>query len=444
MNASFKASILTFALLASACGSGTIDTSGGNNNNGGNGNGVLTTSESFALATTTLNAFALGGDFPPEIAIPKASGMQSTAFIANFAPAGVIPIDLNSNPLKVSEQFATLDVSTVPEAAFPNHIRVISTTSAFLLGGGGMIYYNPTSGAIFDKVNLTAPIDLTEALPLSGACDYDFDTVAETEVGPGAFSPNFTGDLQIIGNRAFISMSSSCFDAGFNSFYVQGLVLVYDINTQPPFLTRAATPYIVLSGFNATGLTVANGKLIATSTGDTALGGAGSTPETPSFLDEIDPNTLSVTRTLEMGEVALNFHPLALSADGKRGFIGSSTFSEVYEIDLPNFSALRGENNPIQITDESSDFISDQEIAEGGNILFVSSFNRSAVNAVDLTSSERSVLPSKLDFSFADNPGVTGAGPMAIRPGTPGLDFNGPDLFVLTASPGTVSTATTY
>jgi hypothetical protein len=145
-----------------------------------------------------------------------------------------------------------------------------------------------------------------------------------------------------------------------------------------------------------------------------------------------------------MGEVALNFQPLAVSADAKRGFIGSSAFSEVYEIDLASFTALRGESNPIPITDEAADFISDQEIAEGGEILFVSSFNRSAVNAIDLTSSERTVLPTSLDFAFPDNPGVTGAGPMAIRPGVPGRDFTGPDLFVLTASPGTVSTATTY
>ena len=443
MKTFFRASIAAFAVLATACGSGTIDTSGGNND-GDNGSGTLTTSASFALATAALNAFALGGDFPPEIVIPKASGMQSTAFIASFSPAGVIPIDLNRSPLQVSEQFATIDVSTVPEAAFPNHVRVISTTSAFLLGGSGMIYYNPTSGAIFDKISLTAPIELTEALPLSGACDYDFDTVAETEVGPGPFSPNFAADLQIVGNRAFVSMGSSCFDSGFNSFYVQGLVLVFDVNNQPPFLTPAATPYIVLSGFNATGLTVAGGKLIATSTGDTALGGAGSNPETPSFLDEIDPQTLTVSRTLEMGQTALNFQPLAVSADAKRGFIGSSAFSEVYEIDLQNFTALRGPSNPIQITDEAADFISDQEIAEGGGILFVSSFNRSAVNAVDLASSERTVLPTSLNFAFPDNPGVTGAGPMAIRPGVPGIDFTGPDLFVLTASPGTVSTATTY
>ena len=444
MKRSLRAMILTFGMLATACGSGTIDTNGGNNNGGDNGSGELTTSASFALATTALNAFTLGGDFPPEIAIPKANGMQSTAFVANFAPTGVIALDLDSNPPKVSEKFATVDLSAVPEAAFPNHVRVISTTSAFLLGGGGLVYYNPTTGVVFGKVDLTTPVNLTEALPLSGACDYDFDTVAETEVGPGPFSPNFAADLQVINNRAFVTMSSSCFDSGFNSYYVQGLVLVFDINNTPPFLTPASTPYIALSGFNASGLTVANGKLIATSTGDTALGGSGSTPETASFLDEIDPQTLTVTRTLEMGEVALNFQPLAVTADGKRGFIGSSSFSELYEIDLPNFSALRGENNPIQVTDQAADFISDQEIAEGGEVLFISSFNRSAVNGVDLTSSDRTVLPKVLDFAFPENPGTTGAGPIAIRPGVPGRDFSGPDLFVLTSSPGTVSTATTY
>src|SRR6185369_17470139 len=109
-----------------------------------------------------------------------------------------------------------------------------------------------------------------------------------------------------------------------------------------PFLTPASTPFIVLNGFDATGLTVANGKLIATSTGDNELVSGNSVPETASILDEIDPNSLSITRSLNLGLVAANFQPLAVTEDGKSGFIGSSAFSEVYEIDLQNFGVLRG------------------------------------------------------------------------------------------------------
>ncbi|MFO1464158.1 MAG: hypothetical protein U1F66_10315 [bacterium] len=431
------------AALGAGCASGTIQTNPGNGNNN-TGNGDQSTPASFAGATVNLNAFSLGGDFPPDLQIPDVAGMDSTAFVVNFTPAGVVPIDLEANPLKVSTKFATFDASAIPEAAFPNHVEILSPTQAFLLGGSGVVYYNPTSGAVFQVLDLTTPVNLTQALPLSGPCDYDFDTVPDTQVGPGSFSPNFAADLTVIGNRLFVSMSNACFDASFSSFYVQGLVRVFDINNTPPYLTPAAKPFIVLNGFNATGLSLANGKLIATSTGDTKLVSGNTVPETDSILDEIDPNSLTVTRSLNLGKVAANFQPLAVTEDGKSGFIGSSAFSEVYEIDLGALTALRGAANPIEISGAANDFITDQDIAFGGELLFVSSFNRSAVNAVDLTTSDRKVLGNALDFAFPSSPGITGAGPMALRPGQPAADFSGPDLFVLTSSPGTISTATTY
>lgn len=436
----------TLMLLAlagfAACGSGNVQTGPGNPNPGGS-DGDMTTAESFAAATAVLNAFSIGADFPPDFVIPDVAGMESTGFLVSFSPAGVVPIDLSANPLKVSTQFATLDASAIPEAAFPNHVEILSPTQAFLLAGSGVVYFNPTTGVVFQSLDLTVPVNLTETLDYSRPGDCDFDTVDESSVGPGPFSPGFAADLAVIGDRLFVSMSNACFDASFSSFYVQGLVLVFDINDGAPFLTPAATPYLALSGFNATGLTVANGKLIATSTGDTELAGSVTTPETPSILDEIDPGTLEITRSLNLGLVAANFQPLAVTEDGTSGFLGSSAFSEIYEIDLQNFTAKRGAANPIAITSNDNDYITDQEIAFGGEILFVSSFNRSAVNAVDLTTAGREVVGHALDFEFPE-PGVTGAGPMAVRPGEPGADYTGPDLFVLTSSPGTISTGTTY
>lgn len=433
--------LLAFAALGAGCGSGVQTASGNNNNNGGTGG--MTTSSTFAQSSAVLNAFSVGADFPPDFVIPDVPGMDSTGFLVSFSPAGVVPIDLNANPLKVSSQFATLDASTIPEAAFPNHVEILSPSQAILLGGNGLVYFNPTSGVVFQSLDLASPINLTAALDYSRPGDCDGDIGDENSVGPGPFSPSFAADLAVIGNRLFVSMSNACFDVSFSSFYVQGIVRVFDIHDSMPFLTPASTPYIALNGFNATGLTVANGKLIATSTGDTELAGSDTVPETNSILDEIDPNSLTITRSLNLGLVAANFQPLALSEDGLSGFIGSSAYSEVYEINLQNFSTLRGAANPIEVTSTASDYITDQEIAFGGEILFVSSFNRSAVNAIDLTTDSREVLAKSLDFEFPE-PGVTGAGPMALRPGEPNTDFNGPDLFVLTSSPGTISTATTY
>jgi hypothetical protein len=437
----FLIPLTAFAL--GACGSGTIQTNPGNNNNNSPGpTGAKTTTASFAKATTTLNAFSLGGDFPPDIQIPDIAGMDSTAFVVNFSPAGVVPIDLSANPLKVSSKFPTFDASAITEAAFPNHLFILSQAQAFLLASSGLVYFNPSTGQVFGKVNLSATINLTQPLPYSRPGDCNFDSIPESQAGPGPFSPSFAADLAVIGQRLFVSMSNACFDT--SSFYIQGIVLVFDITDQAPFLVPASTPFVVLHGFNATGLTMANGKLLATSTGDTNLVSGNSVPETDSILDEIDPQSLQITRSLDLGLVAANFQPLAITEDGKTGFLGSSAFSEVYEIDLQNFAAVRGKNNPIVLSNNPGDFITDQKIAFGGEILFVSSFNRSAVNAVDLTTADRNVLGNVLNFQFQGAPGTTGAGPMALRPGEPNVDFTGPDLYVLTSSPGTVSSATTY
>lgn len=443
----------SLAIFASACGSGGIQTSnnggpGGNGNN--NGNGPMTTAQSFANASTQLNAFGLGGDFPPDIQIPSAPGMESTAFVTSYFPAAVIALDLNSNPPHVSSTFMGFDASGVGVVGSPNNGLILNPNQALISGTigfagvSGLALFNPTTGALSQTVNLSDPINLTQALPYSQPGDCNGDSVNETSVGPGPYSPNFAADLAVLNNRLFVSMSNLCFDSSFESFYVQGLVLVYDIHSSAPFLTPASTPYIVLNGFNATGLTVVGDHLIATSTGDTSYTTGVQLPQTASVLDEIDPNLLAVTRTLNLGEVAANFQSLALSSDQSTGFIGSSSFSEVYAIDLDTFTALRGENNPILIFDDAIDYINDQEVAFGDQVLFVSSFNHSAVKAIDLTSPAYFVLPGILDFSFSGNPGLTGAGPMALRPGQPGVDFQGPDLWVLTGSPGTVSNATTY
>ncbi|HCU23914.1 MAG TPA: hypothetical protein DF383_02765 [Deltaproteobacteria bacterium] len=421
--------LLSLLLIAlAACGSGTIQTGPG----------------SFATATTVLNAFSLGSDFPPDVQIPDIAGMDSTAFVVTFTPAAVVPVDLNSTPLKVSEQFKVLDLSTLPAAAFPNRLRLLSPTQGLLLAGAALIYFNPGTGAILGQTDLGAALDLTETLAYSRPGDCDFDGSPESSVGPGTFSPSFAADLAVLGGKVFVTMSNSCFDPDFSSFYVQGLVRIFDLHEAEPFLTPAAKPYLALSGFNATGLTVANGKLIATSSGDTELVGNASLPETPSFLDEIDPQTLQITRSLNLGKVAANFRAMAVTEDGAEGFLGSSAFSEVYEINLRNFSVQRGIDNPISVSALEQDYISDQTIPFGGKLLFVSSFNQSQVFAIDLADPNLPVLEQSLNFAFSENPGVTGAGPMAVRPGEPGVDFSGPDLFVLTNAPGTISTAKTY
>ncbi|MDX1386321.1 MAG: hypothetical protein R3257_01940 [bacterium] len=401
-----------------------------------------TTPESFVSALVTLNFFALGGDFPPNLVIPDIDGMRGTAFVISFFPTAVIPIDLDTGA--VSTKFQLFDASAIPEAAFPNSLWIESPSRAYLLGFTHVVVFNPTTGTLLGTRSLTDPINLTQILPYSQPGDCDGNNIDESSVGPGPYSPSFPASVAVHSGRLFVTMSNACFDPSFESFYVQGILLVFDILDSAPYLTPASTPFLVLPGFNVTGLTATSDRLIATSTGDTSLQSGVAIPETDSFLTEIDPVDIKINRLLNLGLVAVNFQALAVNAPETLGFIGSSAFSEMYEIDLENFLALRGKDDPIVLFAGDDDFISDQEIAYGDQVLFASSFNHSGVKGVDLTDPNRMVLPNVLDFSFESNPGVTGAGPMALRPGQAGIDYSGPDLWVLTASPGTLSNARTY
>ena len=57
--------------------------------------------------TITTDAFIFGSDYPADIVIPDIDGMRDTAFVVSFLnPSGVIAIDLDSNPLRISTRFA--------------------------------------------------------------------------------------------------------------------------------------------------------------------------------------------------------------------------------------------------------------------------------------------------------------------------------------------------
>ena len=442
----FKIIFLAMVVLMTGCAGSVIQT----NSPGGDGSGNSptgipgqTTAESFAGGTVQKNLFALGGDFPPAIVIPDVPGMTGTAFVVTFNPAAVVPLDLSTTPPKASTAFKVFDATAIPEAAFPNNVWIESPTRGYLLSSSDIIVFNPSTGEKLATVSVTAPIQLTQSLAYSQPGDCDGNGTPESSVGPGPFTPSFPSSLAIHSGHLFVTMANTCFDSSFESFYIQGILLIFDVQSGPPFLKVASTPFLVLPGFNASGITPLSHRILVTSTGDTSLQGGVNIPQSDSFLTQIDPGTLQITNLLNLGKVAANFQPLAVNGPETRGYIGSAAFSEVYEINLNNFQVLRGDNDPIVIYG-GEDFISDQEMAFGDEVLLVSSFNHSAVRAVDLTANPLAAIATELSFAFPENPGVTGAGPMALRPGQPGVDFGGPDLWVLTGSPGTVSAATTY
>lgn len=421
--------------LVSACGGTGIETS--------------SSPEPDSNTRVQLNLFNLGSDFPPAIVIPDKEGMRSTAFVLTFDPPAVLPIDLDTR--EISENFKIFDASSIPEAVYPIALWIQNAELGFILGGFDangfsathLIAFNPSTGAHLLTRSIVSPINLTMAYPLSGACDYDLDGVEETEVGPGNFLPNFATGLAVHGNKLFITLSDVCFVGEYELEYGPGVLFAFNLAPAPDYLDPADPEFLILPGYNPTAITPLNDRLLITSSGSNSFDGVNNIAETPSFLSAVDPLSLTLLDEVNLGLVAANFQPVAVTTDESQAFVGSTIFNQAYQIDLNSFSVLRGVDNPIQVFTEEVGYISDQALDNNEETLWVSGFNQSAVHGIDLNDPSLPVLPDILNFAFPENPGVTGIGPIAFRPGQPEVDFNGPNLWVLTAFPGTLSAANT-
>jgi len=373
-------------------------------------------------------SFALASDFPADIVIPDIEGMRSTAFIVSTStPAGVIAVDIDADPMELSSDFEGL---IDPDGAgIPAKLLIKSEDEAFLLTSLLIIYFDPTNGYIYQKVSALEEIEIG-----SGYTNSDGTAAAAT------IAPAYPGGIALVGNRLFISTANYTRTEQ-PAVAAPGTVQAFEISDHN---SLSLVGNFVTSGYNPTGLASRNDfELIVTNSGVLSIVDAEGVPETPSSIDIVDPETLVIKATIPLGPVAASYHTMALTLDGSRGFIGSMAYGHVYEVDLINRQVLRGLDDPHVVTD-GSDFITDVDLAVDNSFFFAASFETSTAYPFDLT--EASVVRGDgLVVGYPagvtpENPSGanTGAGPMAIRPGSRGTDYEGADLFVLTGYPGTL------
>jgi len=405
--------------------------------------GVGTSNPSSILGDVTRSAFIIGSSFPADIDIVDRQGLRDLAFITTSTPASVLAVDLNANPLALSKVFAGLP-SLPPEASagIPINLSIVDVTHALLLTSTSLIYFNPLDAAIYQTVDLTGPIELTSPLSQSDAEGRAIGSVS------GSFTPSFPSNVAALGSRVAVTFSNLTFTGFSLSSATQGVVRFFDI--QGNSLVTASPVYAATAGFNTTGLTaLPNGTaFLVTNSGLTRFTAdfSNQEPVTAGSVNIINPFDGQNLANLSLGMTTPAFRSWAVTPDGKRAFLGSGSGGYLIEIDLNLLQVLHGEGNPLVVTSgqNGTDFIDEVVMGRGGAGLFVMSFNHSSLYAFDLTGVEPSLLPNVIDLSFPDNPGTTGAGPAALRPGEPGVDFTGPDLFVLTGDPGTVAAIKTY
>ncbi len=399
------------ALLISACGSSQ-----------------LTNTEPPAVSGSLQPPFALASDFPADIVIADVEGMRSTAFVVSTSnPAGVLAIDIDGDVMQISETFTGLISPT--GSGIPAKLLITSTREAYLLTSSSIISFDPTSGNVRDIVDALEPVDIATGLLNSDGTDAG-----------GSIQPSYPGGLAKFGNKLFVS-SANYIRTQPPAIAAPGTVQIFTVDSD---LTLRHVGHIITTGYNPTGLTIrGSAELLITNSGVIDIVNAAGVAQTESSLDIVKLSDLSPIANIEIGMAAASFQEIALTSDGSRGFLGSSSKGYVFEFDFINRQLLHGLDDPIIVTG-NSDYITDVALSVNDAFLFAASFEQSAVYPFDL-----STLPITAGNRFPvgfpagvtpENPtgANTGAGPIAVRPGSKGTDYEGADLYVLTGYPGTI------
>ncbi len=304
-----------------------------------------------------------------------------------------------------------------------------------------------------------------------------------------SYSPNFTSGAVLAGGRLFVSMSNLNEDQGtLDTQYLPGAVLVYDVDlsVDPPTIRpNAATPVVIPTGFNPSHVTGyrAGGREFVLVTVSGAVGlvtddrdtrdviERGAVARTAASIDVIDAETLELVATWPLGLAGLSSEGLGLDPSGRVALVGSQVDRAVYAVDLAPLATLPAAGGtpwrldsavifdaerPFRIpsiaggapSDVCPGFTAGVAFNHAGDLAFVSEFCDGSLTGVgvdlsgDPTSAE---LPDR--FTLVDVQAIVAPirtdtlglarapGAVRVRPGEPGVDFAGPDVFVLVGEP---------
>jgi len=216
---------------------------------------------------------------------------------------------------------------------------------------------------------------------------------------------------------------------------------------------------IQASGANTGLMTVVDENIYVVNAGDIS-----STPDFSEFfcdfdfppsIDIVNTQTDNITDTIDIPlseenpKVCLP-NGIAPTPDSRFGYTGLGIVGALFKINLETNTIINGPSNPIIVTDLiGPNFTADIAINQEG-LGFITLFNTDQVAVIDTINDEINPFPFIFFFPAgirADNPNsdlFDGVDFLAIRPGTPGVDFQGADIFYITgisSKLGSINTA---
>lgn len=427
--------LLVPAVSAVGCGGGGSNSRSSGNPvpapNPGGSVGALASASTSVLSTVTLGAFQA---FKPtvdiaDLALVDALGLRDRMF--------ALEADGTVRVLSLAGASPTLDRAfSLSATAFPGgvaagviNVQDETTALATVSGTGGEAVY------VFNPSTAVATTDVTK---------YDLSAVtvtwpvgtqnsAGTDVGGSALPLTFTAGAALASDKLFVTSSNLAFPNN-----NPGTVIVYDVNP----VTKALSGGTILptTNFNPSALTrvaVPQGQvLLVTNSGPFGTD--------VSSIDVIDPVSVRQVASIPLGARKAT-GPVVVSSDGRRGYVGSQTAPEVYVLDLEGLGGeianVTSQSRPARYlggyslpSAGASNYISSLALSRSGRYLYAVSFNGSELFAIDLANPGVAARVQGFvrggDPTFYENL----ASRVVVRPGTPGIDFSGPSIFVGTIS----------
>jgi hypothetical protein len=400
---------------------------------------------------------------PSAIRIPAVDSLERYAYVVDTMASGIFRFDLAYEAPYPLEHYSFGAYESFQIGAIPDELLIVDEDHAFLTMSGGfgqkgeaIHLFDPTPGNPDRPLTLSVPVfrlSLDPAMPNSaGGLVSDL-------------LPSFTSGVAASNGKLYVC-TSNFFRTGASPVCPPGTILIYRWNpvSDPSNITPSDPSYLVTTRYNPTEVTSLGERLVlVTNTGVVAIKDAWAVPKTEGSVDVIDTALDCIVATYPLGLGAPSYKPVAITADGSRALLGSVAYNSVYELDLtvlddyvgscpeavPELrdAVLAGPDDPIVVgssRERVKDFIVQVGLNWNGTRAYATGYNSGTLSILEVET--RHGVPSPKDptrvirLTHALDPqeptqGEVGPGPLAVRPGRPGIDYTGPDLFVLTGMP---------
>jgi hypothetical protein len=400
----------------------------------------------------------LGSPFPSAIRIPRVGSIERYAYVVDtMVPSGIFLVDLGYKEAPYPlEHYSFGAYERFQNGAIPDELLILDEDHAFLTTSGGR-------GLVGEAIHLFDPTPPDPARPLTVSVPVfrvTLDPARPDSAGTlvSDLLPSYTSGIATSNGKIYVSTSNFS-HLGSAPECPPGTILIFrwDPESNPADITPSEPSHLVTTRYNPTEVTSLGERFVlVTNSGVIGIEDAWAVPKTDGSVDVIDTALDCIVASYPLGRGAPSYKPIAITPDASRALLGSVSYNSVYELDLtvlddylgscpdpvPQLgdAVLAGPENPIVVGSSQgkvNDFIVQVGLNWNGTRAYATGYNSGTLSILEVetragVASPKRATSVKILTPQAPTQEEHGPGPLVVRPGRPGIDYAGPDLFVLT------------